>query len=171
MSSLAGQSIYYFGYGSNLFVQRMAERIPSAKAVATATVPGYRLRFDKCGQDGSSKANMYYTGSVDDAICGAIYSIEADEKPVLDVIEGGAYKTHNLIVTTDAGDEMRVFAYIAEQSATGSTLRPYSWYLALVLAGARWHDFPNWYCDSIAAIEVVEDDDRERDTLNRYGVL
>ena len=171
MNSPSGQLLNYLGYGSNLFVQRIVERIPSAKSIATAIVPGYRLRFDKCGRDGSSKANMFFSGSVDDAIHGAIYSIAAGEKSTLDAIEGDAYKTHELIVTTDAGDEMRVFTYIAAQSATGSTLRPYSWYRALVLAGARWHGFPNWYCDSIAATEVVEDDDRDRDALNRYGVL
>lgn len=171
MTNPGGRLLHYLGYGSNLFVQRMAERIPSAKVVATAIVPGYRLRFDKGGQDGSSKANMFYTGAAEDSIRGAIYSIEAGEKPVLDVIEGGAYKTHNLIVTTETGDEIRVFAYIARQSATSSPLRPYSWYRALVLAGARWHGFPKRYCESIAAIEVVEDDDRDRDSLNRYGVL
>ncbi len=171
MNKLHRKSAHYFGYGSNLFVQRMVGRIPSAKPVATAIVSGYHLRFDKSGQDGSSKANMHYTGMADHAIHGAIYSIRASEKPVLDVIEGDAYKTHDLIVTTGAGEEMRVFAYIAEQSAIGSTLRPYSWYRALVLAGALAHGFPSGYCDSIAAVEVVEDDDRDRDLLNRYGVL
>jgi len=171
MSRPYGELSHYFGYGSNLFVQRMVERIPSAKPVATALVSGYRLRFEKSGQDGSSKANMHYTGMADHTIRGAIYSIRMSEKPILDVIEGDAYKTHNLMVTTDAGDQMRVFAYIARQSVIGSTLRPFSWYRALVLEGARSHGFPDGYCDSIAAIEVVEDHDRDRDVLNRYGVL
>jgi gamma-glutamylcyclotransferase len=171
MSSPSGQLLNYLGYGSNLFVQRIVERIPSAKSIATAIVPGYRLRFDKCGRDGSSKANMFFSGSLDHAIHAAIYSIAASEKSILDEIEGDAYKTHEMIVTTDTGDDMRVFTYIAEQSATGSTLRPYSWYRALVLEGARWHGFPKLYCDSIAAVEVIEDEDLGRDALNRYDVL
>jgi hypothetical protein len=36
-----------FAYGSNMLTRRLAARTPSAVAVGTAYVEGYRLTFDK----------------------------------------------------------------------------------------------------------------------------
>ena len=47
----------YFAYGSNLSSARMAARVPSARVVARAQLPGHALRFHKVGRDGSAKCD------------------------------------------------------------------------------------------------------------------
>ncbi len=149
----------------------MLGRVASASVVTTASVPGYCLRFNKNGQDGSAKANMCYTGKSSDAIWGAVYAMDTAEKPVLDDIEGSEYKTHFLDINTRRGDSLQVYAYIAEQDVSGKNLQPHTWYRDLVFEGAKSHNFPGVYCVKIAAVEAIEDMDKQRDAINRYGVL
>ncbi|MEM7209454.1 MAG: gamma-glutamylcyclotransferase family protein [Pseudomonadota bacterium] len=169
------QTLFYFGYGSNLFVPRIVDRIASAKTVGTAAVSGYRLKFNKQGHDGSAKANMCFTGNSIDVIRGAIYEMDASQKPVLDAIEGietdRGYTPRELNITTDNGDSISVFVYIADQWMRDSSLKPYTWYRDLCLFGARSHGFPKEYCESVVNVAATQDLDNERDRLNRYGQI
>ena len=167
-------TLYYFGYGSNLFVPRMTDRVESASIETTARIPGYQLRFNKRGHDGSAKANMFHTGDDSHGIWGAVYAMHMDHKPVLDEIEGvqaGGYHPTEIEFETKDGRSLRGYAYIATPDAVTEAMHPYTWYLDLVLHGARHHGFPDAYCDEIAAYRALQDSDRERDRLNRYGVL
>ena len=175
MTDRKGETLYYFGYGSNLFVPRIVDRVPSAETVSTATVRGYRLRFDKAGFDGSAKANMFFSDNSNDEIRGAIYAIDASEKPLLDAAEGvevgSGYVPVEMALTCDAGNTYDVFVYIADDAVIDQALTPYTWYRDLVLEGARSHGFPDNYCEEIAGVEVIEDEDSLRDKVNRYGIL
>jgi len=80
--------IYYFAYGSNLHPMRLMERVPSAELIGVATHPSHRLTFHKKSNDGSSKCNMYNSGSETDLIYGAIYKLKPEHKDELDRFEG-----------------------------------------------------------------------------------
>lgn len=80
--------IYYFAYGSNLHPTRLMERVPSAEFIGVATHPSHRLTFHKKSNDGSSKCNMYNSGSETDLIYGAIYKLKPEHKDELDRFEG-----------------------------------------------------------------------------------
>jgi hypothetical protein len=65
--------IHYFAYGSNLHPVRLIERVPSANLVGVIGLSKHRLAFQKRSKDGSSKCNLFQTGSASDLVYGAIY--------------------------------------------------------------------------------------------------
>ena len=51
-------TIPYFAFGSNMLLERIKKRVPSARVLGNATLGGYALRFNKLSKDGSGKANI-----------------------------------------------------------------------------------------------------------------
>ena len=51
-------SPYYFAYGSNMSRARLQERVPEARSLGRAQLPGFGLRWNKPGRDDSGKANI-----------------------------------------------------------------------------------------------------------------
>ncbi len=66
----------------------LQSRVPTARAVTTARLPGHVLRFHKRSDDGSAKCNMVKTGRTEDEVYGVIFEIEGTEKALLDKAEG-----------------------------------------------------------------------------------
>lgn len=100
-------SLFYLAYGSNLSLERMAQRCPDAKAVGTAKIPGYRLLFKK------SKSGFYATIE-QDANCyvpALVYKISEFDEALLNRYEGYPkyyYKRYfSLPVTTLRGGRLK----------------------------------------------------------------
>jgi len=159
--------IFYFAYGSNLHPVRLKERVPSAELVGVATHSAHKLSFDKKSHDGSSKCNIYNSGSDSDLIYGAIYKLKPEHKAVLDRFEGKGkgYIDHSIVLNHN-GAEVSCFTYLAQQSHIVDNLKPYHWYKKLVLLGAQYLDFPENYISLITAIDSMRDPDstREKET-------
>jgi gamma-glutamylcyclotransferase len=51
-----------FSYGSNMNLNRLLQRVPSAAKVSNAFLPGFKLLCNKESKDGSAKANIFKTG-------------------------------------------------------------------------------------------------------------
>jgi gamma-glutamylcyclotransferase (GGCT)/AIG2-like uncharacterized protein YtfP len=159
--------LHYFAYGSNLHPERMRQRVPSATPIGCAVLTGHRLRFHKRSRkDGSGKCDAHYTGRAEDRVYGAVYSLAAAERAALDAIEGPGYEVAERMVTRD-GVPQAVFLYRARPEAIGRGLRPYAWYHALVVAGARHHGLPPAYVETLAAIATHADPDPARDARER----
>lgn len=155
--------IYYFAYGSNLHPMRLMERVPSVELIGIAKHSGYRLTFHKKSNDGSSKCNMFESSSEDDEIIGAIYKLNPNHKNDLDGFEGkGCGYIDNQIMLSHGGSEYTCFTYLAQQSHIVSDLKPYHWYKALVVLGAKYLCFPSEYISSIETVESIEDPDTKR---------
>ena len=150
----------YFAYGSNLHPERLLQRVPSARVIGAAVVEGYRLSFNKRGMDNSGKCNVVPAGP-DALVHGALFEMHAGEKLALDKAEGSGYAAEKLIVFS-GGESHQAFSYIARPHALDDALDPYDWYHALVLGGARYHDFPAAYLEQIAAQAVQVDENPER---------
>lgn len=161
-------TIKYFAYGSNLHPVRLQQRVPESAFLRTATLAGYQLRFHKRSDDGSAKADAWYTGDANDLIYGALYQMPASERLVLDRFEGvgKGYEVEQLEVISDDGLH-EAFVYIAQASHIEPDLQPYHWYRELVLRGADHHGLPEQYISSIAAVESVNDIATERNQLNQ----
>ncbi|NNC89138.1 MAG: hypothetical protein HKN82_11825 [Akkermansiaceae bacterium] len=52
--------------------------------------------------------------------------------------------------------------YLASAGATSPTLKPFSWYRDLVVAGAVYHSFPAPYIAGLRAVVASEDHDEHR---------
>ena len=107
--------IYYFAYGSNLHPMRLMERVPSAELVGVAKHPNHVLTFHKKSNDGSSKCNMFNSGS--GLIFGAIYKLNPEHKNELDRFEGKGYGYIDNQITLEHNEtEYSCFTYLAQQS-------------------------------------------------------
>ncbi|HEY5601724.1 MAG TPA: gamma-glutamylcyclotransferase family protein [Gammaproteobacteria bacterium] len=149
--------LHYLAYGSNLHPLRLTARVPSARFVGLTTIPGYKLLFHKCHQeDQSGKCNMYLTGQATDAVIGAIYTMQVEEKPLLDQCEGPGYRCASLRLEL-AGQARDCFVYVAEHSHIDDQLVAHCWYKNIVLLGAEYHRMPEPYLDTIRGVKAAQD--------------
>jgi cation transport regulator ChaC len=156
----------YFAYGSNMLEQWLTQpaRVPGARFRFIGSVRGYRLEFNKRGKDGSGKCNMESTHEAGDVVNGVIYEIPEDEMPRLDTAEGlgrGYYHSHVPVQYPD-GAVMPVLTYLADAASTDTRLKPYAWYLDLVIAGAEQHGLPADYLAFLKRVPCVPDPDAIR---------
>lgn len=165
MSILEPDHILYYAYGSNLHPERLAARIPTSQLLGVAELSGYQLLFHKLGADQSAKCNALYSGDPEHLLLGALFSMAAHEKPILDEIEGAGYVVSNVMVKHDGADH-QAFMYVAEQAYIDDSLVPYQWYKEFVCLGAKFLEFPEHYVRQLAAVEAVDDGDPERHARN-----
>jgi hypothetical protein len=140
----------YFAYGSNMFTPRLRFRVPHCKALTTATLPKYALRFHKRSQDGSGKCNALFTAKLDDHIIGIVFEIPEAEKSNLDhaeALDHGYNETSVDLLLSDAS-LLPAQMYVADSNAIDDALIPYSWYKDFVLKGAEEHRLPGPYVDT-----------------------
>ena len=147
----------YAAYGSNLHPTRLIQRIASARLVGTALLPDWSLRFHKRSKDASGKCSII---KGEEGVHVAIFDISVEDKQVLDAIEGvgNGYAA----ISLDVPGFGRCGSYTAESSHVDDSLQPYDWYKELVLAGARFHGFPNAYVQRIETVSSIADPDAGR---------
>ena len=147
----------YAAYGSNLHPIRLTGRLPRARLVGTGFLADWSLHFHKRSKDESGKCSIL---SGNDGVYFAIFEISGNEKLALDRIEGvgSGYDAASLYIPP-FGD---CATYIAQTSHIDETLQPYDWYRELVLAGARFHGFPEDYIARIASVPAIRDPVVER---------
>ncbi|MEW7998510.1 MAG: gamma-glutamylcyclotransferase family protein [Candidatus Thiodiazotropha endolucinida] len=154
--------LLYFSYGSNMSSRRLLSRVPSARFVTSASLPGHELHFHKKSLDGSAKCDAYETKSDRHAVSGVIFEIAKSEKAGLDSKEGlGQGYEEKTVELIDPDGEM-VVAYTYYAISIDRTLKPYHWYKHHVLTGALEYDLPAPYIDRLRLIESMEDPDPQR---------
>jgi len=150
------RTFLYFAYGSNMSVRRLRARTPSAVPLGQAHVGGYRLMFNKAGQDGSAKAACEATGDAADRVIGGLFRIDEAERPALDHAEGLG-RHYNAVNIDLAGPEgpRQAMTYIAIDRQPG--LLPFDWYLTHVLQGTKDFGLPADYVADISRIATQAD--------------
>lgn len=157
------RELNYFAYGSNMHPFRLWQRVPSSSAVEAVELRGHVLCFHKRSPDGSGKCNILATGRQTDRVIGILYRIDPSDRHALDQAEGlGCGYFHAEFRLSGSSGEHGAFAYVADPSYIDDTLKPYSWYKALVLGGARAHGLPAAYVRTIERHVSIEDPDRAR---------
>lgn len=151
-------SSLYFAYGSNLSRSELARAAPSARPVAKALLPNYRLTFDKHSMSrGGDAANIVKAPGA--AVWGFVYEVDDEDLISLRSKESG-YKEHDVVATLmpkGHRQEAVVKTFIASSSCTAKC-GPRRAYLETVISGAERCGFPNEYVDRLRAIRTVEDD-------------
>lgn len=154
-----------FAYGSNMLSSRIQARCPLARALGIAKLLGHELKWHKRSKDGSGKCDVVLTNNHDSVVYGVLYEIAASEKSDLDTAEGlgNGYEEKKVQVVFE-GAPRTVSVYAATQ--TESSLKPYTWYKAFVVAGANEHKLQIEYIRQLEAVEAVQDPDRKRNERN-----
>ncbi|WOH36377.1 gamma-glutamylcyclotransferase family protein [Thalassotalea fonticola] len=161
----------YFAYGSNMSLNRLQERVPSARKLEIVTLKNHQLRFHMSSIDGSGKCDSFQTNNHEDIVIGALFEINKNEKWVLDRAEslGFGYEEKLVFVENSSGESFEALTYYAIK--IDASLKPYSWYLNHVIIGAKETEVPIDYLAVIESIECIEDPDKNRDAKQRaiYG--
>ncbi|MDH3686402.1 MAG: gamma-glutamylcyclotransferase [Myxococcales bacterium] len=138
----------YFAYGSNLASARLRERVPSAVVRGVARAPGFALRIDKLGADGSAKANLHPAPDPSAEIWGAVYAIDAVDWPGLDACETGYARIE---IDVWLGDARTLVQTYSSERLTSDPV-PLDWYKRLMVDGAREHGLPDAWCALLSAL-------------------
>jgi hypothetical protein len=140
--------------------------VPSASRTAVGYICGHRLTFDKRSIDGSGKCDAQATSDSKDKVYGVVYEIDPVEKATLDRVEGLGHGYAEKVVEVNCGTTIRpVCMYYA--TSKDLSLRPYHWYKAYVLAGARENSLPLEYIKMIERFPSVQDPDARRSKMHR----
>jgi len=166
MAKPATDTFLTFAYGSNMLTSRLRDRCPSAEAQGVATLHGYELHWHKHSIDGSGKCDVVRVDDAAAVVYGVLFSIARSEKSDLDRAEGlgRGYDEKQVDVSCCKGATHRAQLYVATKQ--DRLLKPYTWYKAMVVAGAREHGLPPDYMAQLEAVPAVEDADAERHTKN-----
>ncbi len=150
-----------FAYGSNMLMSRIRKRCPKARALGSAKLLGHELKWHKRSVDESGKCDVVQTNDEAHVVYGVLYEIDEKEKPALDRAEGlGEGYEEKKVEVVFGGASRVVFIYSATK--TDSSLKPYTWYKAFVVEGAKEHKLPSEYIQQLEAVAAIEDPDCER---------
>jgi gamma-glutamylcyclotransferase len=161
----SAKNLVTFAYGSNMLSSRIQERCPSARALGIAELHGHELKWHKRSQDGSGKCDVVQTEDKHRIVHGVLYEIAESEKSALDEAEGlgNGYEEKQVKVVFGGAPRM-TSVYVATR--TDSSLRPYTWYKAFVVAGAKEHKLPSEYLRQLEAVEAIQDPNSKRHERN-----
>lgn len=167
------RSRIYLAYGSNLHPRRLEARVGRVRLLGTAILPGWSLRFDKRGGDGSTKANLRPAPGTASEVHAAAYALTVAQLRMLDNFEGcgRGYETLALDIAVESR-RVEALAYLAPSQWLSGSLSPFDWYVDLIVGGARFHGMGESYVRRIAAHSVCRDPDcgRARRELEGLGL-
>lgn len=133
---------YYIAYGSNLNIEQMKFRCPTAKVAGISEIPDYRLLF-KGSQTGAYLTIEPYKGA---SVPVAVWEVKEDDELSLDCYEGYPrfyYKAEmELSVTSIDGSRVKrlpVFVYIMHEDRPVGI--PMQYYVDTCLEGYRAFSF------------------------------
>lgn len=156
----------YFAYGSNMLSEWLQVRCKTARLFGSAVTRGQIVSFSKKSKDGSGKASITRAETDDAAVYGVLYAIDLSERSVLDRFEDyprGYGRDDSFVVErADNGENIAVTTYIAKVDAIDQNLRPYDWYMALIIAGARENKLPDQYTAELETFICIPDPKPER---------
>lgn len=165
----------HFAYGSNMLTEWLRDRCPGAKPIGIAVAANQKLMFGKRSIDKSGKATLVPADGVHTP--GIVYEIAEGERQLLDAAEGfkhdkpndpARYRRDNNFQIQLIGSDRFITAttYLANKPENG--LKPYDWYLALLIAGAVQHGLDP---DHIKMLKRIEFDKTNENRQNAIDCL
>ena len=158
--------INYFAYGSNLCYRRFIGRVPSARFVAVAKLPKFRVVFHKRSNDGSGKATC--VNDSEGFVHGVIYEFAEEHLDAIRRAEGfpNHYREENVFVLTQSGERL-VMTYLAASAYYDETQVPYDWYVDLIRVGGNKLGLSEKFSAQFSSTITKKDADLERDFRER----
>ena len=159
------EHFFTFAYGSNMLSARLQDRCSSAIPLCVAELNGFMLCWHKRSKDGSRKCDIVSASSPKSRVFGVLYRVALHQKCILDKAEGlgQGYAEIDIDVLCEG---VRIAAKAYQATDIDHTRRPYSWYRALVVAGAKEHHLPEDYISQLEAVATQEDPNRARHDEN-----
>ena len=162
----------YFAYGSNMLTERLKDRCPGAKEIGPAFADGMVIEFSKRSKDDSGKATL--SMKADCITPGVLFEIPKTERAKLDRHEGvgTGYKRCDAFPVRPVYGDGTITAVTYLATDMDRSLKPYDWYLALVIAGACKHELGEAYMSSLRRVAYRPDpDDRRKERITAMKAL
>jgi gamma-glutamylcyclotransferase len=142
-----------------MLTEWLKPRCRSAKPVGIAEVVKFSVEFSKRSRDSSGKATLMNSSNCS---LGVVFEIDAVEMPDLDRAEGNGYGRCDSfsVRLVDRNATVQTITYLALEPETD--LKPYDWYLALIIAGAREHELNQAYVARLGKVAYDFDRDERR---------
>jgi gamma-glutamylcyclotransferase (GGCT)/AIG2-like uncharacterized protein YtfP len=146
----------YFAYGSNMDIDQLKDRCPSATYISRAVLPDYSLCFPRY-----SKKRKCGVASVmakkGQSVWGVVYRITSGDLVELDLAEGVASDAYTKTEVTvhangDSALRLRVLTYLGTPQA--GIFRPSPSYIGQFIKGARYWKLPEAYVHELETIET-----------------
>lgn len=163
---MSNETFVTFAYGSNMLSARLRNRVSTATVIGAGQLRGYSLKWDKRSRrDGSGKCDAQFTGSEADSVWGVLFRVETSQKLLLDEAEGlhQGYEEKEVHIQTGEGSVKAQLYYATDKDVS---CRPFNWYKAFVVAGAREHNLPPDYISLLEAEVSVLDPNQRRAAEN-----
>jgi gamma-glutamylcyclotransferase (GGCT)/AIG2-like uncharacterized protein YtfP len=143
----------YFAYGSNMDVERLRDRCPSAVVRGIGSLAGYRLVFNifSMGWKGGAANVVPDPASM---VWGIAAAVSDEDLRALDRFEGHPdhYKRVSLpVMLGSAASPMCTYVAPAEHEA----VLPSVAYMAVLIAAAVRHQFPTQYVTMLRAVPTT----------------
>jgi hypothetical protein len=136
------------------------KKVPSAKKIGIARLPGYTFIFDRTDEDQSSKANIIQTINPNDVVWGVL--IELDDAEKINFFNAGTSSDFMLETVTCMDQNDKVYtaeAFVALPHAVNTHLLPYSWYIQKIVDLAKKANLPEGYVNKLAMVPSKSDPD------------
>lgn len=137
---------YYFAYGSNMNVERMASRDLKVIDAYSACLPGFGLRFNKRSRRDATLACANITYAPNERVEGVLYQLEDNSEIIkLDSHEGSPffYSREQFWVQTE-NSEVATWIYVANPAVIDNSIKPARWYVEHLLAGKPFLTTQYW---------------------------
>ena len=162
-------TFHYFAYGSNMLTERLKahNRCPDATKLGTAYVEGAIIEFSKRSElDGSGKATLRRAAG--QRTPGMLFEIPKEQCRALDRAEGvgNGYDRCDAFPVHQFGSDTIIKAVTYLATSPEPNLKPFDWYLALIVAGAHEHGLDEDYLAKLSREPYMQDVDCNRKTRN-----
>ncbi len=140
----------YFAYGSNLNVNQMKSRCPSAEILCNAKLMNYQICFPRTHRNwpgGVASAEEKKYKSVE----GVIYTITHEDLLKLDDIEnvnGGEYFRVKKALKLPTGKDIESWVYFAHHMKEG-LFHPSNEYILTIIEGAKAHGLSDNFLEEL----------------------
>lgn len=155
---MANSTILYFAYGSNMLLQRLIDRCPSARALGVAVAYCHYISFGLAGRDGSGKAVIIKSQDRDDCVFGVLFELAESELMDLDRFEIKYKRNDKFEVVMDGQNHLTTTYYVPKADIEIGLL-PMDWYRDICVAGAKQHGLDADYIAELEALIVRQDPD------------
>jgi len=158
---MRGNRMHYFAYGSNMDLDRMRGRCPSARFLFIAMLPQHKLAFTRKCNKGTGVSDIVSDENSD--VWGVVYLIDDTEVGKLEKAEGyeprresNAYNRIEIRVYADGNLEQphTAIAYVVNVKEV-NVPNPSQEYKNYIVNGARFWHLPEVYIhDTLETIEA-----------------
>ena len=151
----------YFAYGSNMLTARLRKRCIFPYKVERAYAADRIIEFSKRSKDCSGKATLRQQAG--HRTPGVLFRIPISERDRLDAIEGKGYDRCDKFPVHKSENDEIVCAVTYLASCPKPNLKPYDWYLALVIAGVLEHGLDDNHLAKLRCVPYLLDPNCRRE--------